>query len=112
MSSRDLSPAFEALDRCDTALKELSDQCCEPGRSPRMERLGETLTRGRSGLELIGEDSDKAGTVIAELEDAGAQLGWLQVGCCAPSRMPLYAAMLTDLMKAQRAITREHQLGH
>lgn len=112
MSDHDLSPAFEALDRCDAVLEDLSGRCCEPGRSPRMERLGETLGAGRSKLRAAGDDSQDAEAIITELEDAGAQLGWLQVGCCAPDRMPLYAEMLTELMKAQRAITREYQLGH
>lgn len=106
-----VSEAIEALDQCDAALAKLSESCCEPGRSPRMSRLGETLKGARSQLTESDSPSE-AIEVIARLADAGAQLGGLQVECCAPSRMPLYAGMLEHLMVAQRAVTKAYALSH
>ena len=37
------------------------------------------------------------------LEDAGSQVGSLQVGCCAPGRLPLYADVLEALTRARLA---------
>ena len=108
----DLTTAYESLDKCATALDRLRDSCCEPGRSPRMKQLEETLELTRSILFGAGDDFSAARTAIAEMGDAGAQLGWLQVGCCAPNRMPLYAEMLEELTKAQRTVTTAYQLGH
>ncbi|MEA1903579.1 MAG: hypothetical protein U9N56_08650 [Actinomycetota bacterium] len=111
MSAITLDPAFEALDKCDKALQKLSDSCCEPGRSPRMAGLAETLNRGRERLR-VADDASDPGQIIAEFEDAGAQIGHLQITCCALNRMPLYADMLGELTKAQRAVTKTYQLGH
>lgn len=77
-----------------------------------MKRLEETLAVTRSALERAGHNPSAAEAAIAEMEDAGSQVGRLQVGCCAPSRMPLYAEMLEELTKAQRTVTNAHQLGH
>ncbi len=107
MSTSDgLRPAFDALDSCQAALDKLDALCCEPGRSPRMKTLGESLAAARSGLER-GDVSATAETVLAELEDAGAQVGRLQVGCCAPNRLPLYVTFLEGLTTAQLAVNRE-----
>ncbi|HSR15006.1 MAG TPA: hypothetical protein VLL51_04600, partial [Gemmatimonadales bacterium] len=63
-----LQPAFAALDRCREALSELDAKCCEPGRSPSMKALGETLTRARTQL-ATAEHDDGAGA-MAQLEEA------------------------------------------
>lgn len=77
-----------------------------------MEALAETLSSARRRLEQIDGDPTAAATVIEILEDAGSQLGHLQVGCCAPGRMELYSSTLESLMKAQRVITRSLAPGH
>jgi hypothetical protein len=113
MSSHNtLDTALTALDACQAALEKLDKLCCEPGRSPRMKALGATLDAARSGLERIGKDPAEAGTTLTALEDAGAQIGRLQVGCCAPSRLPLYATFLEGLTTAQRTINAELGRGH
>lgn len=43
--------------------------------------------------------------VVAELEAAGAAIGALQIGCCAPNRLPRYAGMLRELTTVQRLVT-------
>jgi hypothetical protein len=76
-----------------------------------MARLSHTLSDARSRIRE-SESADDARGAIARFADAGAQVGELQVECCAMSRMPLYAEILTELTKAQRAVTREFALGH
>ncbi len=49
---------------------------------------------------------------MATLEDAGAQVGRLQVGCCAPNRIPLYARVLEGLTTAQLAVNQALGEGH
>ncbi len=75
-----------------------------------MARLRATLdeAEGHLGSARDGDGS----SVIATLEDAGAQIGSLQVTCCAPSRLPLYARMLEDLTSAQRTVTSRLELDH
>lgn len=102
----DLTPARHALGDARTALIKLDKLCCEPGRSPAMAALGETLDRAEAAL---GHDDDAA---ISLLEDAGGQVGRLQVGCCAPARLPLYARMLEDFANAQLSINKARGAGH
>ena len=104
--------ALGALDVGVVALEKLEMECCEPGRSPSMLRLAETLAAARAAIGEIGQEESKAIAAIALLEDAGAQVGRLQVGCCAPNRMPLYAELLEALMMAQRRITGSLRLDH
>ncbi len=96
-----LDPAFDLLDDCDEAVAELEARCCEPGRSPKMAALADTLAAGRSRLAAMRDDPAAAPAVLAVLENAGAQIGRLQIGCCAPSRLPLYARLLENLMSVQ-----------
>lgn len=105
-----LQPAVGALDRAEAALERLHRTCCEPGRSPRMKALGATIALARAAMER--EDSADPDDVIGHLESAGAQIGFLQVGCCAPNRMPLYASMLEDLMTAQLTVNKAAGRGH
>lgn len=104
----DLAGAFTALDAADTALDKLDRLCCEPGRSPRMRQLADTLAAARSHVETF----DGGEALFEALEDAGAQVGRLQVGCCAPKRLPLYADILESLttvqLTANAALGRAH----
>ena len=104
--------ALVAIDKAEVALAELDANCCVPGRSPRMAALADTLSSARAGiLELDGDHAGGDDTIV-QLEDAGAQIGSLQVSCCAPSRLPLYAEMLTELTMAQRTIKGVLNLAH
>lgn len=76
-----------------------------------MEALADTLADARVRLSALDGD-DSADALIEALESAGEQVGHLQVGCCAPARMPLYAVTLESLMKAQRAINKSMSRGH
>ena len=106
------SSAFEALDQAGEAVRELHEGCCQPLRSPRMERLAATIESARGRLGEIGEDPEIASEVVEILHDAGGQLGYLQVACCAPARMKLYATKLENLSKTQRLIKRTFDLEH
>lgn len=102
--------ALAALDKCGVALAELEARCCEPGRSPSMAALANTLDTARTRIQELSGDPDPTSAVDA-LEDAGAQVGRLQVGCCAPDRLPLYARILQELTRTQRIITGTHVHG-
>jgi hypothetical protein len=104
--------ALSALDDCDEALRELDLRCCEPGRSPSMKRLGQTLSDARADIANVKADPETATTAIEHLEDAGAQVGRLQVGCCAPNRLPLYVELLEGLTTAQLEVNRSLGQGH
>jgi hypothetical protein len=68
-----------------------------------MRALGSTLTSVRGNLATIEQGNGGATTkLIAQLEDAGGQIGSLEIDCCAPSRLPLYAEMLAKLNEVQR----------
>lgn len=100
------------LDKALDAARDLQAGCCQPLRSPRMERLQTTLTRAQDRLAGLGQSPDTARSLIAYIEDAGAQLGSLQVACCAPARIPLYATALESLGRAQRLLTLTYDLEH
>lgn len=76
-----------------------------------MMALSETLAEARKRSKHV-TNSAEARYAVEILASAGAQVGELQVECCAMSRMPLYAEILVELTKAQRALTRQHKLGH
>lgn len=71
-----------------------------------MKALVDTLDAARAELERVGREDHASNEALARLADAGAQIGWLQVGCCAPSRLPLYHTMLGGLTKAQRTLAK------
>lgn len=100
------------LERAEDVVRELHADCCQPLRSPRMETLSDTLGKARRALGDLNGDRDGAGEVIAFLEDAGAQLGYLQVACCTPVRTKLYTSALESLGKTQRLIKRVLDLDH
>lgn len=103
-----LSPALAALERCTEAAVTLDARCCEPGRSPRLAALRGTLAQAMAMVESGGP----ASATLDLLEDAGARVGRLQVGCCAPDRLPLYARILDDLTTAGRCVSGAAGLGH
>jgi hypothetical protein len=110
--SPDLAPAFSALDACETALRQLEAKCCDPGRGPRMTELAITISDARRGVERAAGDPAEAARALALLEDAGAQVGRLQVGCCAPGRLPLYATILVGLTTVQLTVNRALDRAH
>lgn len=97
--------AFSALTSADLALEELEARCCVPGRSPRMTALAESLQSVRDDLGRLSSHEDlDVEALVSKLEDVGGQVGSLQIDCCAPSRLPLYAEMLSNLNKIQRSV--------
>ena len=106
-----LESLLNTLDKADVALEELDANCCVPHRSPRMQAIGAALQSARVEVTAVKSEQE-ATAAIESLEAIGAQIGALQVSCCAPSRLPLYASMLTDLTTAQRTLTREFRLDH
>lgn len=110
MSDTDpIQTALATLDDCDATLVRLDKMCCAPSRSPQMAQLADTLRATRSHLDVGLDESDSA---LSTLEDAGGQLGRLQVGCCAPARMPLYASMLEGFTNIQRSVNAARGEGH
>lgn len=75
-----------------------------------MAALAATIGRAEELVRIIPEDPTSASATFAALEDAGGQIGALQIGCCAPNRLPLYAEILEGLTKAQQGISRS--IGH
>ncbi len=109
---RDIAPAFAALDVCDRDLERLDGMCCDPGRSPQMRDLAAALAAIRGSVSEVASAGAGAGDTIAHVEEAGAMLGRLQVTCCAPPRMALYAQMLENLTKLQSTVARATGTGH
>jgi hypothetical protein len=107
-----LNAAMAALDDCGAALEKLDALCCEPGRSPRIAALAATVAQVRSQLRSIDGSIAVADQLLRHLEDAGGQTGVLQVGCCAPNRLPLYTRVLENLTTAQRSINASVGRGH
>lgn len=107
-----LAIAGAALDDCDAALERLDALCCDPGRSTRIAALTATVAQARSGLMAIDGSARVADLVLEQLEDAGGQTGALQVGCCAPNRLPLYARVLENLAAVQHSINASVGRGH
>ena len=77
-----------------------------------MKRLGETLAEARRDIANVNADPGTATTAIEHLGDAGAQVGRLQVGCCAPNRLPLYVDLLEGLTTAQLEVNRSLGQSH
>lgn len=97
---------YDALDQADETVRLLHDGCCDEVRATRIDAVAATLEAARSRMDRIHDDEDGDSNVIAVLEDAGAQLGGLQIGCCALGRSQLYAEALESLAKAQLGISR------
>ena len=78
-----------------------------------MEALEETIAAVSSAIDDVENgDHDALDTTIGHIEDAGAQIGWLQVGCCAPNRLPLYHTLLEGLTATQRSAKNAVGAGH
>jgi hypothetical protein len=112
MSNDSITAAIEALDQCDRVVDRLHKMCCEPDRSPRMLTIKESISSARADIENATADSDAVGRSLATLEMVGGQLGSLQVGCCAPARMPLYADALRQLTEVQLNVSKSVGQGH
>jgi hypothetical protein len=100
MAADSLAVTRRALADCDAVVDRLHKICCEPDRSPRMLAIKETIASVRAELDA------------SSLMDIGAQIGYLQVGCCAPARMPLYADALNYLSVAQLNIDKPAGMTH
>lgn len=97
--------ALASLDGAEDILARLEAGCCIPDqRSPRMHALAVTLGGVRASLAALPTDARNAADATLLLEDAGAQVGSLQIACCAPKRIPLYADLLLRLTEARLAI--------
>lgn len=105
MNSDSVAPALAALGDCMAALERLDKTCCLPERSPRMAALSSALEATRAQVVELDSHPEMDDSLISSVEDIGAQIGRLQVGCCAPSRMPLYEVMLDGLNVVQRTVS-------
>ena len=108
----DTPAPVELIDDAEDTLSRLERMCCAPDRSPQMAAIGDSLTSIRSAVSALDGSEDAVTTLIARLESTGSQIGTLQVGCCAPARMPLYSKLLTSLTEIQRAAKAQIGQGH
>jgi len=99
---RSLADARSVLDECEAVVGRLHKMCCEPDRSPRMRAIEDSLAAVRR--EINSGEPESLDRALGRLEDVGSRLGSLQVGCCAPVRMPLYAEALEHLNRIQLAV--------
>ncbi len=74
-----------------------------------MLEIGEILSGLRSDLAATLTSPDP---LLERLEDAGSRIGRLQVVCCTPVRMPLYARILERLTEIQLQVSRATGTGH
>ena len=100
------------LDDADRTLVRLEKMCCDPGRSPQMSAIAADLAGLRASLTGDGEGHADLDVLIARMEATGGRIGRLQVGCCAPARMPLYADLLQFLTDLPRNLNAEAGRGH
>ncbi|CAN5869263.1 hypothetical protein BH23ACT4_BH23ACT4_16330 [soil metagenome] len=107
-----LALGLDELRKTEALVDDLHSGCCEPLRSPRMESLAATLRSAQSELGELDRKPDAAGRVVPLLEEAGAQLGYLQVACCSPTRTKLYTEALERLNRTQRLVKRTHDMEH
>jgi hypothetical protein len=105
-----LADALSALAECEAVVGRLHKMCCDPDRSPRMAAIEDSLLAIRRDLD--SGDSESLDGALRRLAELGAEIGHLQVGCCAPVRMPLYAEALAHLNTIQLATTAELGLAH
>jgi hypothetical protein len=70
-----------------------------------MAAIEDSLVAIRGDLDsFVSESLDRA---LRRVEEVGGVIGRLQVGCCAPLRMPLYAEALSHLNTIQLEVDRE-----
>ena len=60
----------------------------------------------------VEDDPGAAGEATAFLEEAGAQIGRLQVTCCTPKRLPLYTRILTGLTTIHLTLDQARGAAH
>ena len=107
----ELQLARAQLDECERLADKLHELCCEPDRSPRMQAIRLDIDTARDRIDAF--DTERSQREIIEiLEGIGAQVGHLQVACCTPARMPLYADTLRGLAATQVHISRSVGQGH
>lgn len=106
------APKDQPLSKSRKTLVRLDKMCCNPDRSPAMTQLSSTLEEAAQLIDAATAEPSQVEPALAALENAGAQVGRLQVGCCAPARMPLYANLLEDLTQAQLAVNRAAGSSH
>lgn len=110
MTESALADVRVAVTQCETVVARLHKMCCDPERSPRMAAIEDALIAVRRDLDADDEGSlDRA---LRRAEEVGAAIGRLQVGCCAPVRMPLYAEALTHLNTIQIGVSKELGRAH
>jgi hypothetical protein len=107
-----VTEARAALDDCRRAIVKLDKLCCEPGRSPRIAALSKTVEDATARLLLLDGTTAAADATLSLLEEAGGLTGTLQVGCCAPNRLPLYEQVLERLTTTQRLVNQTVGRGH
>jgi hypothetical protein len=74
-----------------------------------MERLAATLSEVGAALSRADADPTAAAEAAALIEEAGAQVGWLQVACCSEKRLPMYTTILAKLTAVHMVLD---QHGH
>jgi hypothetical protein len=79
--------------------------CCDPERSPLLAAIEDSLVEIRCSLDSV--DSESLDRALRRIEEIGGVIGRLQVGCCAPPRLPLYAEALSHLNMIQLEVDRE-----
>ncbi len=105
----DFTQARLRLDECERTIERLHKMCCEPDRSPRMQKILTDIDTARASLN----DTAVAGREVTELlESIGAQIGHLQVACCTEARLPHYNNALNSLTETQIAIATATGTGH
>lgn len=77
-----------------------------------MEAIAGSLASVRSSVAALDGSEVLVAQLIQQLEHTGSQIGTLQVGCCAPARMPLYSKLLTSLTEIQRHAKAQIGQGH
>lgn len=107
-----VASALASLEGCSLAVERLHEMCCEPGRSPRLAAVENDLGRITALVLDLSEDEELSDAIVELIESVGAKVGELQVGCCAPARMPLYADTLVGLTNTQLAVNLHVGRGH
>ena len=107
-----LTAADASLADCELAIAKLHKLCCEPERSPRLAALADAIADLRADVRAVAADAGLIEHAISRLEDLGADVGRLQVACCAPSRMPLYGRLLNAFSSTQIALNRRRGTAH
>lgn len=99
------------IEKCHELVGRLHKMCCEPDRSPRMQRIEDALDSARSHVSDRMTHAS-ATAALAILTDVGAQIGRLQVECCTEARLPLYAEALEHLTRTQIGINAQLGRAH